>query len=407
MKLSTALLPILLTAAVLHVFSEAIVVEVVGIVDGGTVSLVRRAVDRVSVGGLLILYVDSYGGYLASADSIVEYLISSDIECVVYIPPGGKAVSAAALIAVACGRIYMASGSVIGAARPQPDDPKVVNYVASRFRALASKSFRNESIVKLVEKFATESLTLTDEEAAFYGIARKVDSLDDVLRDLNSSKPTELLTKDLWDGVLSVISDPLIYSLAISLGLFLVVAEVLVTGFQGYAIAGVLLIAIALYGMSVIPPDILVLTLMLSGALLVLVEFLSPGLQGFSIAGLALLTLGLYLNLRSRPTPALEPLAIGVAVALSILGVFLGFIMLKASQAIRLRKPKLREVLVGSVGVAKTDVGPTTPGVVYILGEDWTAYSLSGKISAGSRVVVRDVRGLFLYIERLPEEQSP
>ncbi|MEM0487002.1 MAG: NfeD family protein [Sulfolobales archaeon] len=397
---------LMLVALSLNEYTETIVVEVTDIVDGGTVSLVQRAIERLPSNGLLVLYLNSYGGYVYSADSIAELLVTRGVECAAYVPPGGKATSAAALVAVACGRIYMAPGSVIGAARPYPDDPKAVNYVASRFRALAWRAYGNETKVDIVVRFVTEALTLTDEEATALGLAEKALSLDDVVRDLGAPEPSKIFRKDLWDRVLSVISDPLISSIAFSLGVFLIIAEVLVTGFQGYAVAGVLLIAAALYGMNIIPPDLLVLTLMLSGAVLVLVEFMSPGLQGFGIAGLILLTLGLYTSLRGRPVPTIEPSVVGVAISLGFLGAFLGFIVFKAAQTTRLRKPKLKEVLVGSIGIAKTDVGPATPGVVHVRGEEWSAYSISNTIPAGSRVVVKDVRGLFLYVESVSEKRE-
>ncbi len=402
-KLGLAMAIAVLALVALQIYSQTVMVEVVDTVDGGTVSLVRRAVERVPPGGLLVLYINSYGGYLASADSIAEILVSRNLECVVYVPPGGKALSAAALISIACGRIYMAPGSVIGAAKPYPDDPKTVNYVASRFKSLASRVFKNETVVGVVVRFVTDSLSLTDTEAEELGIARRVSSLDELLDDLKAPRPAEVFSKDIWDRILSIISDPLIYSIALTIGTFLIIAEVLVTGFQGYVIAGVLLLAAALYGMSLIPPDILVLALMVSSAILVLVEFLNPGIQGFGIAGMVLLALGIYMVLRGRPVPIGESVVVGVATALGVLGVFFGFIIYKATQAARLRKPRLVDVLLGAEGIAKTDIKPSTPGVVHVLGEDWSAYSLSGEIPAGSKVVVKEVRGLFLYVERKVE----
>jgi membrane-bound ClpP family serine protease len=64
-----------------------------------------------------------------------------------------------------------------------------------------------------------------------------------------------------------------------------------------------------------------------------------------------------------------------------------------------MKRPSTRERLIGAEGIAKTDVTPTAPGVVHVLGEDWTAYSIEGTIKAGSRVVVRDARGLILLVE--------
>jgi membrane-bound serine protease (ClpP class) len=151
--------------------------------------------------------------------------------------------------------------------------------------------------------------------------------------------------------------------------------------------------------MNIVPPNLLVVALLLSGTVLILVELMYPGLQGFGIAGLVLLAIGLYSGLRDRPVPVSEPSVVVALAGLALLGAIFGVVIAKASQAIRMKKPSTRERLVGAVGIAKTDVGPTSPGVVYVLGEDWTAYSVGGTIRAGSRVVVRDVKGLVLLVE--------
>jgi membrane-bound serine protease (ClpP class) len=395
------LLLVLVVLAVLgtQTYSGTVVVELVGSVDGGMVSLVERSLRVLQPGELLVLRVDSYGGYLSSADRIAELLVNSHVDCVAYVPPGCKAVSAAAMVALACGRIYMGPASVIGAARPYPDDPKTVNYVASRFRALARRAFNNETLEDVAARFVTESLTLTDSEAGAYGLARRAGSLEEVLRELGAPKPRAYVSKDYWEQVISVISDPLVYSIALSVGFFLILAEIFTTGFQGYAIAGALLIAMALYGMNIIPPNLLVVALLLSGVILILVELMYPGLQGFGIAGLVLLAIGLYSGLRDRPVPVSEPSVMVAIAGLALLGAIFGVVVVKASQTIRMKRPSTRERLIGAEGIAKTDVTPTVPGVVHVLGEDWTAYSVAETIKAGSRVVVRDARGLILLVE--------
>ncbi|MEM3132438.1 MAG: hypothetical protein QXV72_07450, partial [Sulfolobales archaeon] len=52
---------LMLMALSLNAYTETMVVEVTDIVDGGTVSLVQRAVERLPSNGLLVLYLDSYG----------------------------------------------------------------------------------------------------------------------------------------------------------------------------------------------------------------------------------------------------------------------------------------------------------------------------------------------------------
>jgi membrane-bound serine protease (ClpP class) len=59
--------------------------------------------------------------------------------------------------------------------------------------------------------------------------------------------------------------------------------------------------------------------------------------------------------------------------------------------------------LIGSIGIAKTDIGEINPGVVYVANEDWTAYSVKGVVKQGSRVRVVRVKGLKLYVEEYHE----
>jgi membrane-bound ClpP family serine protease len=58
----------------------------------------------------------------------------------------------------------------------------------------------------------------------------------------------------------------------------------------------------------------------------------------------------------------------------------------------------VREVSIGTPGVAKTPLGPE--GVVLAAGEEWTATSASGaRIEAGQRVRVVGQKGLTLVVE--------
>ncbi len=382
----------------------ALAVEVKGNIDGGMVSLIERAVrDARERGFAVVLIVDSYGGYVASADRISETIISSEVGCVAYIPPGGKAVSAASMIAIACGKIYMGSGSSIGAARPIPSDEKAINYVASRFRALAERAYGDPEKVKVAERFVRESLTLTDREAVSMGIALPAGKLGDVLIAENLSI-VGTYSKGLLEEAISIISDPLISSLILSIGFLLILAEIFITGFQGYAIAGAILILLALYGMSIVPPDLLSLALLLSGMVLVLVELMTPGLGGFGIAGAILLGLGIYMLVAQRPPETLSINVIAIAIMASSFAGIIGFIAYKAAQTVRMKRYRPEELVVGKIGIAKTDIGETSPGVVYVAGEDWTAYSVSGKIPSGSKVIVVSVEGLILRVKMYEDQ---
>lgn len=380
--------------------STAAIVSVTGNIDGGMASLIERAVNSAASNNMsVVLVIDSYGGYVASADRIAEILVGSGVKCVSYIPPGGKAASAASMVAIACGKIYMGAGSSIGAARPIPSDEKTVSYVASRFRALAQRAYGDPERVSIAERFVRESLTLTDREAVAMGIAYPASSLDDVLSRENLSMGPRY-DKNPFDSLISVISDPLIYSLILAVGFYLILAEIFTTGFQGYAIAGALLILLALYGMSLVPPDLLAIAILLSGMILALIEIMTPGFGVFGIAGTILIAVGLYMLITQRPPGTLSVEIAGVAALVLGLGGLVGFIAYKAGQAVRMKRYRPEELIVGRIGVAKTDVDETAPGVVYVAGEEWTAYSVSGRIPAGSKVEVVSMEGLILRVRR-------
>ncbi|RLG89516.1 MAG: hypothetical protein DRO15_00140 [Thermoprotei archaeon] len=375
-------------------------------IDGGAVSLIEKGINSAkNRNAVLILEINTYGGYLAAADKIIELIKSERIECYSWIPPGSKAISAGSLIALACKEIYMGPGSVIGAAKPIPStDEKVINYVAGRFKSLAEEMFKgNKTLTDIAEKFVRENLVLTDKEAYEIGFARKATNLDELTEKLDIEIVDEI-NPGLWERILSVISDPYISNIMLFLGVFLIVLEVLITGFQGYVVAGILLIILSLYGMAVVPANMLAAALLVGGAVLLIAELYTPGFGVFGISGFILVGVGAYLLFTSEPYMVFGALQI-TTIALLVIGVgFMIFIGYKASKTIRMKKPKIEERIVGQEGVAKTDIEPTKPGVAYVAGEDWTALSIDEKIRAGEKVIVVEMKGLVLKEKRAGKE---
>ena len=100
---------------------------------------------------LVIMRLNTFGGELESADKIRTMLLQSPIGVWVYID--NNAASAGALISIACERIYMHSGSSIGAAtvvdqngEVQPD--KYQSYMRSLMRATAEARNRRSDIAE-------------------------------------------------------------------------------------------------------------------------------------------------------------------------------------------------------------------------------------------------------------------
>lgn len=379
---------------------EAVLVELEMNIDGGAVSYVESVLNKYP-GKILIIEINSYGGYLASADKIITLIERSGSQCIAWVPPGGYAASAAALISLSCREIYMSPGGVIGGLKPSPEEPKVIEYVKSRAISLLERQGKR-NITWIVDEMVEKAKFYSTEEAVSIGLAKYAENLDEILHKeglslIGTTQPRS------WDRLISLISNPLVSQLLLLAGIILVLIEVFTTGFQGYGIAGALMILFALYGMSIIGPELLHLSLILAGAVLLAIELFTPGFGLFGISGILLITIGFTLTILSTPRELISGALIIMITGLTMftgLFVFIGF---KAAKASRIRRPGLKDQLINAIGIAKTDISETTPGTVYVLNEDWTAYSTKGNIPAGSKVKVVRVEGLKLYVERYEE----
>lgn len=406
-NISTGILILITTLSLTSVFSYAnhsTVKEAVHVlfdmsIDGGAVTYIDRVVTK-NQGKVAVIEFRSYGGFLSAADKIISLLEKHSVSCIAWIPKDGYAVSAAAYIALYCDKIYIAPGGVIGGVKPEPYSEKAVEYIKARLRSfLQGKSAVNATDV--VDKLVNEAKHYTSREAVELGLANEATDLDEIL-ERERIKLTSREEPNLWDELISVLSYPLVSSLMLLAGVILILVEIYTTGFQGYGIAGALLIVFALYSMYLIPVEILHLSLILAGAILLGIEVATPGFGAFGIAGLILVSIGVSLITIMLPqaTPSVVYPIAGVLGATAGFFLIIGF---SAAKAARLKRKDYREQLKGMIGYAKTDIDEINPGVTYVFNEDWTSYSVKGKIPAGSKVRVVKVEGLKIYVEKVEE----
>lgn len=406
-----AIVMAVLAAAVITISEDtnggAIVVVIDGPIDVGAEHLVSRGVEEASARGwVLVLEINTYGGYLISADRIVDTLESSGLECAAWVPPGGRAVSAGALIALGCGEIFMGEGSVIGAAEPSPPDEKVMRYVEARFASLAEKAFGgNEELVQIARSFVTENRVLTYDEAVSVGFAEPAESIGQVLTQVGVSDYVAL-RRGVIEDILSIITTPAVSALMINLGFFMIIAEVFQSGFQGYAIVGFVLLILGLYGMYVIPAPLAIVALLAAGAALLTIEMFTPGFGVFGVSGAVLTAIAVGWALATQPPETRTGAQAALLVGLSMLGALMGYIVYEAGKIRRLKKLTTSEALIGKRGEAKTPISRSRAGVVHVAREDWTAYSVEEDIGPGEEVEVVRVNGLILYVRRAKKTKS-
>jgi membrane-bound serine protease (ClpP class) len=96
----------------------------------------------------------------------------------------------------------------------------------------------------------------------------------------------------------------------------------------------------------------------------------------------------------ARSRPALEWVLLGATAAVSASAIVAGAVTLPA---LRRRQPAVgSNRLLGADGVAVSDLTPA--GTVRVLGETWTAESVSGRLPAGAAIHVMEVDGLRLRV---------
>ena len=384
----------------------AVIVYINARIDEGTYLVVKRGVEVAtnSHAKYMILVFNTYGGYLFSMDKIIEELAKVPCEKIAWIPPSSKAVSAGAIIALSCDEIFVARDSVFGVCQPKPYSEKIASYVETRIRALLTKrGIYNETLVKMLEEMVTKNRGFTGEELVKLGLAvGYANTLNDLLKKLGLSPErvsTIEIKRDLLCDFIAFITDPGVALVMLIVGILLIILEIKVTGFQGWGILGGVLIAISLYSMGLIGLNLLALTLVILGITSIIIELKKPGIQLFGITGIALLILAVVVSYIQQPYINIWKYVLPTSAVIGTISAFLVFIMIKAGQAIRLKRPSIRERLIGKIGRAKTDVHPDKPGVVYVEGEDWSAFSRRNIIKAGSKVRVYDYKNGFLYVE--------
>ncbi len=379
--------------------TATLVVEISGDIDEGKVYLLRKAVQE-SPAGAVIIVVDSYGGYVKSMDEMIALIKSCKCRTITWVPPGAKATSAATGIALASSKLYLGEGAVIGACKPIPTNEKIESYMVSRLESLLEgKGVRNAT--DIARKLVVESKALTASEAIALGIADgKANSLADVLRlEGLEGAPLAYIRPDAVSDLLSFIMDPGVAILFMILGVLLLALEVHVTGFQGWGVAGAVLILLALYTFGIIGINLLTFILVATGTTLILLELLKPGVQVFGLAGTALVILALILEYYMQPYFSPSSLTIAALLILGALIAFVGIIIFKASETLRMKTPSLEEKLIGKQGIVRTEIRPGKRGVVVVESEEWTAES-DEEIRAGEKIVVVGVHGLVLRVKR-------
>jgi len=371
------------------------VIEVDGTIDAGISNFIRKSIDQAERDNVvLIIKMNTPGGLLSATKEIVDRMLNAKVKLVVWVTPRGAwAYSAGTFILLASNTAVMDNGTTIGAAQPRPEDPKVTAAMAEWIGEVADQRGRPKNVAEL---FVAQNLTMGPQEALDNGIIElRASSVDEILDNIGlSGARVETLEMGIFEKVLRVLSDPNIVSILFIAGLLGVLAEITTPGIGIPGIAGVICLLLALWGLGVLEINYVGVALILLGVVLIAAELFTPGFGVFGVGGGVALFLGLMMIDKEPWIEVAGDLAKGAAIGL--LALFAILIVL-ARRAMKKPVTVGREAMVGQVGVATTDIAPD--GTVKLKGELWRATSET-RILKGEEVVVKDVKGLVLIVEK-------
>ncbi|GMR23969.1 MAG: NfeD family protein [Acidobacteriota bacterium] len=294
-------------------------VPIEGTVDLGMAPFVARVVEEASrvEGAVVLLDIDTFGGRVDAAVLIRDALIEAPIRTVAFIHP--RAISAGALISLACEDIVIAPGGSIGAATPITgggnEEPtavgeKYLSYMRTEMRTTAETRGRRGEVAEamvdrdveiegVVEK--GKVLTLSTDEALALEIADyQAATLQEALEVLNLSG-AEVEEREMnWAEVVArAVSEPVVSSLLMSIGFLGIMIELYQPGWGLPGSLGAVALGTFFFGHHVAQlagwEELLLFAL---GAALLAVEmFVIPGFGVFGVAGVALMLAGVVLSL--------------------------------------------------------------------------------------------------------------
>jgi membrane-bound serine protease (ClpP class) len=421
---------------------DVVLMEVSGTIDLGLAPYTKRVLHEARERGAaaVILHINTPGGRVDAAMQMRDALLDASVETVAFI--NKEAYSAGALIALATDKIYMTGGAVIGAATPvtqqgQKAGEKHVSAIRKLFRATAERNGRPPEVAEAMvdEDVAIPGLidqgkllTLTTQEALQWGVADgQIDSLDLLLEHLNASRHDLVRIPVNWaESLVRFLTNPMIASLLLSVGMLGLLAEVYTAGF---GIAGTLgLVSLGLFfgghylvGLAGWEEALLV---GLGLLLLALEIFVIPGFGLAGILGIVALGAGLFLSVLGRfpTTDDLWRAATMLLVALVIVGLgAAGMVVLLPSAPFwaRLRlgaqlgekpsEPTTPEApppppLLGIEGMTVTPLRPSGTGLFQ--GERLDICSEGEYIASGTPVRIVRVEGNRLMVRPVAASQA-
>jgi membrane-bound serine protease (ClpP class) len=415
-------------------------IPIEGMVDLGVLALVERTLEARPDAAAFLLDINTLGGRVDAAIRIRDALLESKVKTIAFVHP--RAISAGALIALACDFIVVSRGASIGAATPiqfgedgaKPVEEKMVSYFRTELRSTAEAKGRRGDIAEAMVDASVsiegldppdKLLTLDTDGALAWGIADLVaDSADELLRKLALARAPRVDVVENWaEKLVRFLTDPVVSGLLMSLGTLGILIELYQPGVGIPGALGVVCLGLFFGGHLLVHlAGVEELILIVAGLGLLAAEvFVLPG---FGIAGvlgivcvfaaLLLTLIGLPLSVTFSTSAWVEPLVrVSAALLLTVFGMIVALRYLPRTSAGRglvLASATARSQgfvssdesrFAGRVGVAESDLRPV--GVARFGDERVDVVSEGEYVARGSAVQVVQVEGARIVVRAVGE----
>ncbi|UCF10621.1 MAG: nodulation protein NfeD [Candidatus Bipolaricaulota bacterium] len=382
--------------------------------------LVKRAIREAEDGdaAILVIELNTPGGLADAMRDIVIAEFDAQVPVVVFVSPAGaRAASAGALITLAADIAAMAPGTNIGAATPvdllgggeeeSAAIDKAVNDAAAFARSVAEQRGRN---VEWAEAAVREASSLSASEALELGVIDLLaDDFDDLLqrlegRSVDGGEALRVVGADvrtvrpsLRERLLDYLANPNIVYILFLLGLYGLIYEFFQPGVGFGLAAGGICLALALFGLQVLPINIVGVALILFGVGLMILDAFTPTNGILTFGGVIALLAGSF-SLFDIQDPAIGLSWVTVVAMVGAVTLLSLFVVSKGLLAQRRRPATGLSALVGLPGRAMSELAPE--GQVRVRGETWSAITQDNDVPLGERIRVVRVEGRRLVVAR-------
>jgi membrane-bound serine protease (ClpP class) len=400
---------------------SVLVAKVDGSIDRTLASYLVDSIEEAErEGSTLVLQLDSAGTLDQDPVALAERIHDASVPVIVWVGPApAKAAGAALLFMYAASLGAVAPGAGVGPLEPLDlagDEPAIplreVEALASgwvRERGRETPPMFPDRPVPAraaldghVASVATVSITdlLDQVDGRTVGTADGEVTLETKIATSEAEQRVTVRFTELGplDRVLHAAASPTWIYVLLVLGLAALAFEATQPGFGFAGFGGLGMLALAVYGLTVVPFSPLGLGLLLAGIGLLTLDVRLRRLGPLSFVGMLAFVAGSVLVFGGVAEEIdVSPWLVGSCSVAAFL--YWGFGLTVAVQS-RDRLTSTQRGLVGLVGEARGELRPDGP--VFVKGALWRGRSSDGPIPAGSRIRVRGVDGLILRVQQEP-----